>query len=520
MAEQGTNLEALTRNDDDCVAHAINTDDRTIKFLAQSAKLASDNLIILPLAGKKRAKEFMRNPIVVPYHWMMDDNSMPIVVGNVVEDEFDATKGRFQTVKFATSDLAEQWWTLYGIDKAMRMVSIGWYRAGEKREKDPDKMLKLLSKHGIPIKDADKVRLNGVVTEYKQRDLSLVPIGADPEAMAQSAEAGNDVARALQAQSNGETACLVRGVQYTFVSIPGPEADNAEGNGTDEADAQIETTPGRDANTSSSDGEAENRAAVIPYKDHGVAPTGTAWDGPAQVKAADVPVLKQICTFYENKGANKDDYKLPHHNASGLKAVWNGVRAAMAVVFGARGGLKGEAAKNRQGIYNHLKKHYAQFDKTPPPFREEPFTDNELRDAFGPLVVTNGFTEQLVTAFKELGNACRVASETGNTVKLKLHDEAVGFVTTLTITPQGYEQHNQPTEPDTDAGSDADTSNTADVDAPGNARGDDPCGPPCVSGYEELLDMSREVATGGKPRRAAIPSALIDTAQNIIKPKK
>ena len=76
-------ITTLTRNDAECIAHAINADERTIRFLAQSPKLASDNLVITPLAGKKHSKAFMKNPIVVPYHWMSNEDGTPIVVGNV-----------------------------------------------------------------------------------------------------------------------------------------------------------------------------------------------------------------------------------------------------------------------------------------------------------------------------------------------------------------------------------------------------------------------------------------------------
>jgi len=187
--------KTIRRVDDTCMARDINQQDRTIRFLAQSARLASDNMVITAGAGKKTSKDFLRNPIVVPYHWLDLADGRPCVIGNVIQDEF-LPDGRYQTVRFGTTDLAEEWWHLYGVDRIMRMVSIGWYRAGQTMEMDPPRMLKILAKEGIELKPEEINRLQGVITEYRQRDLSLVAIGADPDAMQHSADEGNGVARA------------------------------------------------------------------------------------------------------------------------------------------------------------------------------------------------------------------------------------------------------------------------------------------------------------------------------------
>jgi len=59
------------------------------------------------------------------------------------------------------------------------------------------------------------------------------------------------------------------------------------------------------------------------------------------------------------------DLKLPHHDPKTHNVVWNGVRAAMAALLGARGGVNVPSA-DKPKIYRHLAQHYKEFDKTPP----------------------------------------------------------------------------------------------------------------------------------------------------------
>ena len=54
----------------------------------------------------------------------------------------------------------------------------------------------------------------------------------------------------------------------------------------------------------------------------------------------DVDKLMEMCTWYDAENEDvKSAYKLPHHRASDLKAVWRGVAAAMGALLGARGGV-------------------------------------------------------------------------------------------------------------------------------------------------------------------------------------
>lgn len=61
------------------------------------------------------------------------------------------------------------------------------------------------------------------------------------------------------------------------------------------------------------------------------------------------------------------DLKLPHHNPKSHAVNWRGVVAAMAALFGARGGVD-IPSDDRKRVYNHLARHYEEFEKEPPEF--------------------------------------------------------------------------------------------------------------------------------------------------------
>jgi len=116
---------------------------------------------------------------------------------------------------------------------------------------------------------------------------------------------------------------------------------------------------------------------IIPFKDYPPDPEDADWNGPAEVKAAEVADLKKMCAWLDPESSDvKGSYKLPHHRADGYNTVWKGVAAAMTALLGAQGGVDLPEA-DRKGAYDHLAKHYAQFDKKPPEFKA--YSDLDLR---------------------------------------------------------------------------------------------------------------------------------------------
>ena len=119
---------------------------------------------------------------------------------------------------------------------------------------------------------------------------------------------------------------------------------------------------------------------VIPFKETPKAPEDEEWDAAKEVRQAEVEDLKVICAWFDSENPNiKASYKLPHHRAKGHAVVWRGVAAAMKALLGARGGVA-IPEKDKKGVYNHLAKHYKQFDKEPPELRD--YEEDELKELF------------------------------------------------------------------------------------------------------------------------------------------
>lgn len=120
---------------------------------------------------------------------------------------------------------------------------------------------------------------------------------------------------------------------------------------------------------------------VLPFHDTPKAPEDEPWDAGEEVKAASAEDLKEMCAWYdESKPDDKTSYKLPHHKAEGDHAVvWKGVAAAMGALLGARGGVD-IPDTDRKGVYDHLAKHYKQFDKDVPDFKEADESEEETVD--------------------------------------------------------------------------------------------------------------------------------------------
>lgn len=133
--------------------------------------------------------------------------------------------------------------------------------------------------------------------------------------------------------------------------------------------------------------KAKKGKNVIAYKKYKLADKGAKWDAGvakenvAKWASADGSGDKDKIDFKKYKEAftwcdasNQEDvgsYKFPHHDVidKELVTIWNGVKAGMGALKGARGGV-GIPEEDKKGVYDHLSKHYTDFDEKPPEFKE------------------------------------------------------------------------------------------------------------------------------------------------------
>jgi hypothetical protein len=107
----------------------------------------------------------------------------------------------------------------------------------------------------------------------------------------------------------------------------------------------------------------------VPFSTTGTAPESETWDWSADTSNAVLDDdnwarYKQAHAWYTpDDDPKKADFKLPHHKMSGgeLVAVWHGVSNAVARL--SQADIPDSEMKS---VFDHLTKHYAQWDKDPP----------------------------------------------------------------------------------------------------------------------------------------------------------
>ncbi|MDD5511533.1 MAG: hypothetical protein PHI12_12095 [Dehalococcoidales bacterium] len=101
-----------------------------------------------------------------------------------------------------------------------------------------------------------------------------------------------------------------------------------------------------------------------------------------KAKKEEVNEQKELCAWFGGDPEMKSSYKLIHHNEADKVPVWEQVKDSMGLLLGARGGIAIPLA-DRKGVYDHLAKHYVEFGKEVPEFKD--YTQGELREGFPEL---------------------------------------------------------------------------------------------------------------------------------------
>ncbi len=193
------------------------------------------------------------------------------------------------------------------------------------------------SLHEKDLKVADKVFYNTELFE-----VSLVPIPANQDALLVSASKGVSSVYVKSAVDNNFMLVDIEQIKSVVpFSSPGiaSEPDSESGWSAPEAIGKLKQW-------ASSDGSGnKDKISWKKFKN------GFTW-------------------FDSSKINNLGSYKLPHHSIENDKfsTLWSGVHTAMGSLLGSRGGVAIPEA-DRKGVYNHLSKHYKQFNKIVPTFK-------------------------------------------------------------------------------------------------------------------------------------------------------
>ena len=181
---------------------------------------------------------------------------------------------------------------------------------------------------------------------YRLKILNAVSVGFDPKQT-----------KPNENSASGYGRLILEWELYEFSGVPVPSNPNALAQAVKAGKMTVQLAK---------EMEAIMIKGAIAFHSYPLAEEDTAWDGPAEVSAADPDDLKKMCAWYDAENPDvKSSYKLPHHEKDGYKTVWKGVAAAMGVVLGARGGVNIPEG-DLEAVKAHLAKHYKEFGKDVP----------------------------------------------------------------------------------------------------------------------------------------------------------
>lgn len=292
-------------------------------------------------------ENFKKNPIILFGH---DYYSLPI--GKALKVWVEDGKLMF-TIKFSSKPFAQDVFDLIK-EGMLNAVSVGF----------------------IPLKWDEKG--DYTFAEQELLELSVVPVPANPEALI-----ANGVGEKITVQKH------IDGIISRMAEIVSKEKKEDPPKEDPPQDAETKGAVSYDATEKADEGIAWDGA-----KAKSELAKFASSDGSGDKDKMDWGKYAKGFTWLDSENKEKfGSYKLPHHYADGgLKVVWSGVKAAMGALLGARGGTSIPDA-DRKAVYNHLKKHYAQFEKEAPEFKE--YSAEELFDLDSKGLIDIGETVEI-----------------------------------------------------------------------------------------------------------------------------
>jgi len=337
----------------------VNVKDNTAEMIVSTQSLDRMGDVVLLSAWKKGLSHFKKHPVLLSSHNYGNlTNQIGMISGIGITEE--GLNAKMQYFVGEGNQQADWGWKL--VEKGIAAYSVGFkshsMSYGDQIETDEE----------IPS-EIKKLKPQRVFKDVELLEISQVLVPANAEA----------VQNALKSDDMGMRTVAAGIIQKGLIEINEKEFFSHEDNGD---------ISGNKAIVVSSFPSPEAKG-VVPYKETPKAPEDAAWNAAAEMTAlwgdgSNQPKYAQAHTWFDSS-ANDDDkdgypdvkgaYKLPHHDRN-LKVVWRGVAAAMAALLGARGGV--DVGGDKTGVYSHLKKHYAQFDKTPPDMKSYETIDDVL----------------------------------------------------------------------------------------------------------------------------------------------
>ncbi len=322
----------------------VSPEERVLQFIGSDENPDRDNDII-EVTGWELGN-YRKNPVFL---WAHDYRFPP--VGRAVNVAKEGGRLVFD-VQFPARGVfpfADLVYDLYR-DKFLRAVSVGFIPKKYETRDDDD------------VKDLPEWQRGRRYKKQELLELSAVPVPSNPNALMVARSKGyvtDDQAEALAEFMNGKLGCSTKACKAI------------EGVWMAEIEAEIKGVVPQDVSRSTAPEDAEwSKPTLSDFTDK-------PWDELTDAEK------KKIAGHYAWAAAippeKFGDLKLPHHRPSDGKVVWNGVRAAMGALLGARGGVDIPDG-DRKAVYEHLSRHYADFGKEPPEFRE--YTEEELKELF------------------------------------------------------------------------------------------------------------------------------------------
>lgn len=351
-----------------------------------------ENWIIHPDAFLGHIKSFLNNPVMLFMHNHRD------IIGRFTKLEFLDSGIKFRGyISQATTDFMKNIHELVR-SGSLSGVSISFIPL-EKEEMSFEEAIKM----GLITDEKVLNPLIPIVTYVKEAELieiSLVAVGMNREALL---EKGLDVNFdfLLSGKDTAKSSCVYinKSIENLLIGNDGDKIEFSRNKKIEDGENNMEK--------GMEDKEELVEKSVVPYKKFPKADLNTPWsfdaaDGNAILDRGGWRLYKAVHTWVDTSEGStperKQAYKLPHHKIidDGVKTVWNGVRAAMAALLGARGGVD-IPESDRKGVYNHLSRHYLEFDKEPPEFKS--YNENNLEE----LLVKNPELVDHISCFIDLG---------------------------------------------------------------------------------------------------------------------